>query len=331
MTKVTIFGAGITGMAIATQLPRDCDVTIVARDLPGDSPSQDWASPWACAGWVALGGSPLEEKMQLDALAYLTRLAVSHPDSGVVLSHLTDLHDNGTERAEDLWSFGRLPGLTAIPEPASLGTKLAVRYPSVVVNPSVFLPWLHARLEQTGVRFERIGTVTALAELDRFGHDVLVNASGLASLTLADVRDEHVVVDRTYTVLVKSEYKESFVRRGGGQYTYIFGRGDGTAVVGGISLPVDHPVLASDEIRKDLIQRAHDNLSDDFPSADPKDYEILEDLAGLRPLRLPNVRIEKDLVRGNIVHAYGTTIGGYMSSFGLGREVARMVGEFAFE
>lgn len=74
MGKITVFGAGyfslptpqaiillisrtnrICGLSSATILssPKPDDpnwtpheITIVARDLPGDEPSQDWASPW---------------------------------------------------------------------------------------------------------------------------------------------------------------------------------------------------------------------------------------------------------------------------------------------
>ena len=42
---ITIIGAGITGLAIAEVLSSTYDITIVARDLPGDL-GLNWASPW---------------------------------------------------------------------------------------------------------------------------------------------------------------------------------------------------------------------------------------------------------------------------------------------
>lgn len=272
MTKVTIFGAGsvylprynkshtdvsrsITGLSVASRLSKDYDVTIVARDLPGDEPSQQWASPWACAGWVALGGTPLEEKMQLDSLAYFTKLASSHPDSSVRVSQLTDLHDVGVTTAEELWSKDRVPGFEVLDVsqlPESFKTVVAVKYPSFVVTPPVFLPWLRRRLEASGVKFQRISTVHSLDELQDLGHDILVNASGIASRDLADVLDEKVLTDRTYTTLVKSDYDQSFVRRTATEYTYIFGRGDGTAVLGGITEPVDNEPLSKEASRADV-------------------------------------------------------------------------------
>jgi hypothetical protein len=102
-----------------------------------------------------------------------------------------------------------------------------VRYGSVVLTPGVFLPWLKRMLEEDGVRFEKVGEVASLGELmgTWMEHDVLINASGLGSTKLQDVKDEKVVSDRTYVTVVKSDIKAAFVKRGVGVYTYIFGRG----------------------------------------------------------------------------------------------------------
>lgn len=242
-------------MSIASQLSKDYDITVVARDLPGDELSQQWASPWACAGWVALGFSPLEQKMQLDSLAYCTKLAKFHPESSVRITELTDLHDVGATTAKELWSYGRVPGFEELDVsklPESQKTGVAVKYPSFVLTPSVFLPWLRQRLEAAGVKFKRISTIQSLDELADMGHDVLVNASGLASLTLTDVLDTKIITDRTYTTLIKSDYDKIFVRRTASEYTYIFGRGDGTTVLGGISEPVDNEPRSKASTRADV-------------------------------------------------------------------------------
>ncbi|RYC57541.1 hypothetical protein CHU98_g8668 [Xylaria longipes] len=330
MTKITILGAG--------RLPKDCDITIVARDLPGDTPSQDWSSPWACAGWVALGGSTREQQMQLDALGFCRNLATSHPESSVRINELTDVYDVGATTASELWYQNRVPGFETL-DASKFALKgeekqpaVAVRYSGFVLTPSVFLPWLRGRLEEAGVKFQRIPAVKSLADLEYLGHDVLINASGLASSTLEDIKDEKIITDRTYVTLVKSKYDKSFVRRSATEYTYIFGRHDGTAVLGGISEPVQNEVKSSATIREDLVRRANANLPDYFPSANPDDYEFIQDLVGIRPLRLPVVRVEKEtLGRQKVVHAYGTTAGGYIYSFGLAREAARLVDEFVFD
>ena len=48
MSNVTVLGAGVIGLTIATVLQEaGYAVTILARDLPEDSESQAFASPWA--------------------------------------------------------------------------------------------------------------------------------------------------------------------------------------------------------------------------------------------------------------------------------------------
>jgi hypothetical protein len=183
--------------------------------------------------------------MQLTALAHLRRLAVDHPESSARCVELTDVFPDGV-RADDtspggVWFSGRVPDFEVIHD-GSDGKGAKVKYGSVVLDPKVFLPWAWARLEARGVKFAMIDQVKALWELGCVGHDVLVNASGLASLTLPDVADEEVSMDRTYVCVVKSEYSSAYVKRGAGIYTYAFGRGDGTAVIGGVSdSPLDPP------------------------------------------------------------------------------------------
>lgn len=241
-------------MAVASQLSRHYEVRIVAHRLPGDELTQDWASPWACAGWVALGGTRPEQKMQLRALKHWLKLAEDHPESSVRRVRLTEVHDVGAQAADNLWYRDNVPGFELLDAAAVASeyggdAKSGARYASVVLTPRKFLPWLRSQLEYSGVRFERIGKVAALSDLKYLGHDVLVNASGSESLVLTDVRDDKVTMDRTYITVVKSEYQEAFVRRSLGQYTYMFSRGDGTVAVGGISEPVREAVKGVEEVR----------------------------------------------------------------------------------
>ncbi|KAK3898350.1 hypothetical protein C8A05DRAFT_47298 [Staphylotrichum tortipilum] len=328
MAKITILGAGITGLTIAAQPSSQPpspthQITIIARDLPADAPSQRWSSPWACAGWVALGGgTALERQMQLDALAFLRRVAAEHPAAGVRAVRLVD--------GPTTWFAEGVEGFEVLGDGLG-GGETRVGYGSVVVNPGVFLGWLKDRLVREGVMVLRVAEMRALTEkvvgyLGYLEHDVLINASGAGARVLEDVRDEEVVTDRTYTVLIKSDFEGALVHRGVGVYTYFFGRGDGTAVLGGVSEPVGNVVKSCREVYEELFPRAHATFPEQFPTKDFTDYEIVEDLVGIRPLRPAGVRVEKEVINGlNIVHAYGTTIGGYIHSFGLAQEVTRLV------
>lgn len=82
-----------------------------------------------------------------------------------------------------------------------------------------------------------------------------------------------------------------------------------------------------------LVKLANENLPEVFTSGKVEDYTFVGDMMGVRPLYLDYARVEKDKLASGlrVVHAYGTTAGGYMYCFGLGREVAKLVDEFVFD
>lgn len=65
---VVILGAGVIGLTVAhvlsSQAPNAYKITIVARDLPGDSDSQAWASPWAGANWADMEYGASDERIK---------------------------------------------------------------------------------------------------------------------------------------------------------------------------------------------------------------------------------------------------------------------------
>lgn len=197
--------------------------------------------------------------MQLAALDYLRKtLAADHPEleTGVRSVTLTDVFGTipasaGASPEVGVWFAERVPGFEVLSTKQDDGP-LKVKYGSAVVNPEVFLGWIRKQLEARGVQFERIAEIKALGDLKGRGHDVLVNASGLASRTLEDVKDEAVVMDRTYITVVKGDFDGAFVHRGEGVYTYMFGRGDGTVAIGGVSEPVSEPVKDAADIHHDV-------------------------------------------------------------------------------
>ncbi|KAJ5715291.1 uncharacterized protein N7483_012472 [Penicillium malachiteum] len=329
MVKVTILGAGITGMAIASQLPRDYEVTIVARNLPGDPDSTEWASPWAGAVFMGMDGSNLrEQRMQLDAFASRWKIALNNPESSVRRVEMHDLMD--FTPLEKVWYRDHLPGFHILSkDELPAGAPFGMAYQTIVLNPGVFLPWMRARLEKTGVKFLRM-TVQSLSNLCGLGHDYLINAAGIGPRYLRNVMDQKVQEVRGQTILVKSDFDKIWIRRGK-DYTYALGRQDGTTVLGGIK-QFDNKVTSVDgELRNDIFRRIHENLPEAFPSADPLAFTVLRDIVGIRPQREGGLRIEKEILDGQkVVHAYGVAGGGYIFSWGLAREVCHLVEQFHF-
>lgn len=111
IAHTTLVSSSVIGMTTASLLSRSHDITIVARDLPGDEPCIDWASPWAGANFIAGGCTdPREKKMQLDAFAELWRLSVSTPESGLKQITIEDILD--TVPADQIWWKDYVPEVT---------------------------------------------------------------------------------------------------------------------------------------------------------------------------------------------------------------------------
>ena len=237
-------------MAIAATLPKHYEITLIARNLPGDPDSQDWASPWAGAVWMGMADSSSDDqKMQLEAFAYWWRLALRHPESSVRRIQMLDLMD--FIPLEKVWYRYKMPGFRLLTkEEMPTDAPFGVTYGSVVVTPMTFLPWLRERLEKNGVRFLR-ANVTSLGQLKDMGHDVLINATGIGARYLEDVMDQKVIEVRGQTVLVKSDFDKIWIRRGK-DYTYCLPRLDGTAILGGIKQFGQTEKKVDETLRKDV-------------------------------------------------------------------------------
>ncbi|KAF5013787.1 hypothetical protein FDECE_205 [Fusarium decemcellulare] len=330
MARITIVGSGIIGMATAAQLSRHHDVTIVARNLPGDDPTMEWASPWAGANLLA-GGCPTEREQlfQRDAFAELWRLCIRHPESSIKTIPLEEVFEDDRSDA-DIWWKDLMPGFRELPkDELPEGTKRGIRYDTVVLNPHIFLPWFRRHLESSGVKFKRM-TLSALSDARHLGHDVLINASGAGPKYLTDVQDKEMELLRGQMMIVKSDYKKCFMRDNGKEYTYVVPRLDGTACLGGIRHKDVVDAEVDEEVDKDILRRINANLPKYF-SADKEDYDIMGHSIGIRPYRSSGIRIEKEVKNGqNIVHAYGVTGGGYIHSWGVARQAVKLVDEFLF-
>ena len=74
--------------------------------------------------------------------------------------------------------------------------------------------------------------------------------------------------------------------------------------------------------KKQILARAYESLPEAFPSH----FEVVQDLVGIRPLRPDGVRVEQETIGDQqVVHVYGTTVGGYILSFGLAEEAAKLI------
>jgi D-amino-acid oxidase len=73
----------------------------VARDLPGDDPTIDWASPWAGASFIA-GGTSItrERRMQEETFREFWKWSQLYPESSIRRITIEDFFD---DEDTDIW------------------------------------------------------------------------------------------------------------------------------------------------------------------------------------------------------------------------------------
>lgn len=342
-------------MAIASQLPTDYKITIVGKHLPGDPQDFDFASQWAGACWVGVPDSaPRDQQLQLDAYAGLWRIASEHPESGLRISDVTEIMEEGMHGSPDaMWFGSKIPGFRLLtPRELPSAAAWGMTYKSIIISPPVFIKWLRARLEARGVAFRRM-SVESLHQLKDLGHDILINAAGAGSKRLTDVSDSTLVPFRLQSLVIEKEYDQGFIYRGrDGYYFNIFGRPDGTCYIGGIKDFGNDDRTVYDAQRQtvcfaveikgpysnlpsQILSRGHKLRPDILPSDKEEDFNVLYDIGStymFRQQKDGGARVEKEIINGQkIVHAYGQEAGGFSYSFGVARAASALVAEFAYE
>ncbi|KAL5590387.1 hypothetical protein FOBRF1_013944 [Fusarium oxysporum] len=317
--EVGIIGCGIIGLTSALALVEaGYSVTIVARDLPGDDSSQQWASPWAGAG-ILPHPDYKGHDLQTESFKFYWALAHRDPTSGVQVVDVTEYYDD-REDDSTIWYRRMAPKYRRLPSkdlPAN--AKMGFKYQSMTVNPPVFLPWIKAVLDKKAVRFIRaevksVEEARSILQIKR-----IVNASGLGAFHLAN--DNEVVAVRGQTMLVESDSHEMVMFQGS-HYTYQIPRMySGGVIVGGVSQPGNMDQKVDPEVRSDILRRMKLVMNDQYQDVD-LDKHVMKDLVGFRPSREGGYRLEQE---DDVIHAYGFNTLGYTYSYGVALKVRDLV------
>jgi D-amino-acid oxidase len=310
MTRVVVVGAGVVGLSCAVRLLEGGHrVDVVARDLPLET-----TSAVAAALWYPYRAYPQERVTGWSRTSYaaFADLAAT-PGSGVRMLPGTELH---RERTPDPWWMDAVPALTRVSaEPAPYVD--AWSFVAPVVDMSVYLPWLAARLEELGGTLTRMA-LSALPD----AAEVVLNASGLGARRLAEdasvrpVRGQVVHVDPT-----GSAGRDSWWLDGSGPL-YVVPRG-AHVVVGGTAEEGQWGRRPDPAVADRLLARAAE-LVPGLVGA-----RVVGHRVGLRPAR-SEVRLEVEPPapggRARVVHCYGHGGAGVTVSWGCADEVVRLVG-----
>ncbi|KAG1754957.1 uncharacterized protein EDB91DRAFT_262392 [Suillus paluster] len=208
---LVILGAGVIGLTIAYLAACDSDVvfdiTIIARDMPGDWGSQAWGANWSP---MPLGAT--DERVRRWEKTTFDRLWEMAP-SGLVKRLPSRMFSETDEILSSLWwkdlvrDF-RLLSDSEIPTPYKVG----ITFNTVCVNPWEYLSWFRSELESRGVTFRR-QYVTSLDEVKHFvgKNGLLVNATSLGSRSLIGVEDTALFPIRGQSIIVESNNLQEFI------------------------------------------------------------------------------------------------------------------------
>ncbi|KAG0697457.1 hypothetical protein DFH29DRAFT_1082347 [Suillus ampliporus] len=361
---LVILGAGVIGLTIAYIAACDSDVafdiTIVARDMPGDWDSQAWASPFAGASWSPHPLGATDERVRRWEQTTFDRLWEMAPSGLVKIAPSKILGETdailSTTWWKDLVRDFRLLSESEIPAPCKVG----IAFNTVTVNPPEYLSWLRSELESRGVVFRR-QYIRSLDEVKPFvgKTGLLVNATSLGSRSLIGVEDTALYPIRGQSIVVENTGLQEFisVRSGGGlseHVTSITPRPgltqrntaflNGTYQIGNWDTSLDMSVAKG----------IFDRCSVLAPCLKEEETKILRHNAGLRPDRKGGPRVEVEhislpLKRSDglapylsenqdeeqqnltVIHAYGMGAAGYQRSWGVAIEVVSLLKENAAE
>lgn len=344
-TPIVIVGAGVIGLTTALSLKRedaDRDITLAASRLPGDV-TVEYTSPFAGANWQSFAGDNIQLQ-RIDEIGYheLLRLA-DVPTSGVWkrknLRYQTKkawdaVH--GDVSAFTNW-YDKLTNCRILDESELRpGTVHGTEFDGLVISVPFYLSYLVQKCLELGIVIKRVTPLKDIEEA-RYLHStgkkaaLVINCTGLGACRLQGLKDSK----RSYpvkgqVVLVSNSINEVVlvddVERPH-ERLYAFPRKEGGTIIGGCFLENDWSAEEDKEMTQRILSRAIRFIPEliDPASGNPDHLHVVEVNVGLRPFREGGARIERDLERPWIIHAYGAGSGGYQGSYGFAQCVAELL------
>jgi D-amino-acid oxidase len=303
----------VSGLTCGVRLLEEgAAVTIVARDLPGQT-----TSAVAGAVWFPYRVAPNERTAPWAEASY-RRFAALAGQGGAPVSivELTMLYPEALK--EEPWWLGAVPGervRASRPDelPEGYGDGRAVQVPCV--QAPAYLDWLARRFDDLGGRLEQ----RAVDRLDDLEGDAIVDCAGTGAAALTG--DDALQPVRGQVVYVRTTARLRFMvdETGPNALAYVLPRPDVT-VLGGTAEEGDCELEPREATTRDILERTR-RLQPELEGA-----TLVGAAVGLRPAR-PSVRLARDTTADGrpLVHDYGHGGSGFTLSWGCADEVAALL------
>lgn len=326
-------------------------VCVLARELPSDLQSSQWASPWAGANWSSFASNAAERRRDTATFEHFGRLAQTNPE--IVVRRPFKYIWNADAGYSSPWYKNVVGNFRELKEDEKVpGFAGGVHFESFTLNPHRLLAHYEAGLRARGVPLIR-ARLGSLADAFKWNARLVVNATGLGARALLGVEDAAVFPDRGQTVLVRAPsvgtcFGVRDANNKPGEATYIIPRpgSGGCVVVGGTNLRGETDLLPRKETAERILQKAFKicpELAEGGSSW--RDIQIVSHNVGLRPCREGGLRLEleevdltpekgllaegtQDATRGTVLHCYGIGPAGYQAHHGVALEATDVALKF---
>ncbi|KPV76929.1 uncharacterized protein RHOBADRAFT_24783 [Rhodotorula graminis WP1] len=294
--RVVVLGTGVVGLSCGLVLSRQgYRVHFIARDLPEDSTSQGFASPWAGANWTPFYSrdeGPRQAKWEEATFARWVSLV----PSGLAM-WLNDTRRYADTDAGLLghWYRDTVRNYRELP-PSELpkGVAAGAAYDTLSVNAPLYCQALARELQTLGATFER-RSVSSIEQVFEGQDDIalVVNATGLGAKSIAGIEDSACHPVRGQTVLVKSGCKRCTMDSSNPEApAYIIPRPGGEVICGGTYLVDDWDLSPSASTAQRILTQCL-ALDPSISTDGTLDgIHILRHNVGLRPARTGGPRVE---------------------------------------
>lgn len=308
--KILVIGAGVSGLSSALLLNEaGYETAIWAKDMPENTTSAVAAAFWApylsepnarLAGWCESTYNYLVENLLVDEL------------TGVSEIPMRMYFDEPTD--ELWWSsiVGGFKRLTSDELPD--GYKDGHEYELILMDTSIYLPWLEAQVKSRGVTVAQ-RTISDFSNIPT-EYDLVINCTGLGAKELCGDNRLHPVRGQVVKIAPGKPQYVIADDTGHNSLAYIIPRSQ-DIVLGGTAQIDNWGTEVSPEDTKAILQKAR-RLYPLLPEA-----RILEERVGLRPYR-DEVRLESEVITGRaVIHNYGHGGSGYTLSWGCAQDVVQ--------
>ncbi|KAK6464842.1 hypothetical protein DFJ63DRAFT_93855 [Scheffersomyces coipomensis] len=350
--KIVVLGAGVIGLTSALLLKKwdsNYDITVVGAHLPGDI-DIDYTSPFAGANWHSFADADDLRLQNFDKPGYykLIELAENEPKSGIWvkdnISYVTDIQfkSQGSNPVSFLPWFKDFVHEFKILDKSELpdGIAFGYKFKGVIISVPIYLNYLLQENLSIGNKVHRIAKIKNINEVRHYHSsglkaDFVINCTGLLANTISGFKEtKRNFPVRGQVLHVRNHAKNEVSVEGfpnlNNEMLYLMPRKEGGCIIGGCFLQEFANTKVDEALTKRIIERAIKyvpELIDPNYKNNPTSIDIIRTNVGLRPFRESGARVEIDEDNDWLIHNYGAGGGGYQGSYGMCREVVRLLYE----